>query len=145
MLSRNCARRPGVQIVGDIVNSSSQSRTATSSLSVRGERFCSARETASYFGGSSRPVSRSSRSASFIVRRITSDRPRVAISTACVTSSGLASASSVTTWAPIEVPTRRHGPSSRCSMSAAVSATRSSIVKSVSSPEVPRLSNVITR
>ena len=133
--------------VGHMVNMSSQSATARSSLRVLGEKFSSTRILASYSGGTAIPASISARSARLKNVRARSCRPRVAISTAWLTRSGRTSISSWAMNDPIDTPTIRTGPPTSCSMSAAVSPTMVSVVKppAFSVAPMPRLSNVMTR
>ena len=130
-----------------MVNMSIQSRTATSSLSVFGEKLSSSRIFASNSGGSSTPESASSRSAVRKNSRVRSWRPRVAISTAERTRSGRASISSWAMNEPIETATMRAGAASSFSISAAVSATICSMPNpsACSVAPMPRLSKVIAR
>ena len=114
-----------------MVNMSIQSRTATSSFSVFGEKLSSRRTFASYAGGSSTPDSASSTSAARKKSRVRSCRPRVAINTAELTSSGLATISSWAMNAPIDTATMRAGATSSFSISAAVSATMVSVRETV--------------
>ena len=93
------------------------------------------------------PASAISRSAVRKKSRARSWRPRVAISTAWLTSSGRASISSWAMNEPIDTATMRTGPTSSFSISAAVSATICSVVNpsAISVAPMPRLSNVMTR